>query len=133
MSFCLRVCFFAHLFVLSLTRERAGLRAAAKRERSSLCVEQRFWTLPNVVQHTSVALFDLAHADAEPVMVYLSGVARQYKWPEKSEDELRRFVEDLFFDATSSDDRLESLVGLTDVANPTDAAAMQTAVRRALE
>ena len=56
-----------------------------------------------------------------------------YKWPEKSEDELRRFVEDLFFDATSSDDRLESLVGLTDVANPTDAAAMQTAVRRALE
>ena len=119
--------------VAALARERAELRAAARRERSSLRAEERFWVLPDTVRHTSLALFDLVHADAEPVMVYLSGVARQYKWAEKSTDELRRFVEDLFLDATSSEDRLESLVGLTDVANPTDAVAMQTAIRRALE
>ena len=119
--------------VAALARERAELRAAARRERSSLRAEERFRVLPDTVRHTSLALFDLVHADAEPVMVYLSGVARQYKWAEKSTDELRRFVEDLFLDATSSEDRLESLVGLTDVANPTDAVAMQTAIRRALE
>ena len=117
----------------TLARERAGLHAAAKRERSSLRAEQRFWVLPDAVRHTSLILYDLVHANAEPVAVYLSGVAEQCHWPEKSADELRHFVEDLFLDATSSDAGLESLAGLTDVANPTDVAATRTAIRRALE
>ena len=42
-------------------------------------------------------------------------------------------MDDLFFEATSSEDRLESFAGLTDVSSPTDAAAMQIAIRRAIE
>ena len=75
----------------------------------------------------------LAHGDTEPVAVYLSGVARQYAWPSKSPDELRYFIEDLYLEATSSDEGLAQLAGLTDVSNPVDGVAMQTAIRRVLE
>jgi hypothetical protein len=117
----------------ALAEERAALRVENRSALASMRTEQRFWVLPEQVRNVSLILFDLTQASTEPVVVYLEGIARQRRWPSRTAEDMRHLVEDLFFDATSSDAGLQSLAGLTDVASPTDAAAMQIAIRRALE
>jgi len=116
-----------------LAAERAKLKKELRKERDKQRAEARQWVLPEAVSHTSLILFDLAQYEAEPVVVYLEALARQYDWPHRSAEELRIFVEDAFISATSSEEGLDAFARLTDTTNPSDVAAMTTAVRRVIE
>lgn len=109
--------------------ELAAVRRELKRERAGARAAARVWALPDAVRRSVLVMFDQAHGDAEPAVTYLKVVARERHWPEKSDVELRGVVEEIFLDATSSTDALESYASLVDTAASSDPDAMRVALR----
>jgi hypothetical protein len=122
----------AHRAVLSAASAAvsAELRRENRNARARAHTVARQWVLPENVRKVALIMSDIAQGDTEPAVKYLTGVAKQQRWPSRSIEELERVVEDLFLDATSTDAQLELYAGLTDVSQPTDVAAMSIAARQ---
>ena len=109
--------------------ELAAVRRELKRERAAARAAAREWVLPVAARRSILVMFDQAQGDVEPAVTYLHIVARERHWPTKSDEELRGVVEEIFLDATSSADALESYASLVDTAAPSDPDAMRVALR----
>ena len=122
----------AHRAALSVASAAvsAELRRENRNARARAHTVARQWVLPENVRKVALIMFDIAQGDTEPAAKYLTGVAKQQRWPSRSIQELQRVVEDLFLDATSTDAQLELYAGLADVSQPTDVAAMSIAARQ---
>ena len=62
-------------------------------------------------------------------MKFLTNMERQLHWPQKGTAEVVALSEDAFLPATDDDAGQAALLGLTDTSAPTEARALQTAVR----
>ena len=62
-------------------------------------------------------------------MKFLTNMERQLHWPQKGTAEVVALIEDAFLAATDDDAGQAALLGLTDTSAPTEARALQTAVR----
>ena len=109
--------------------ELAAVRCELKRERAAARAAAREWALPIAARRSILVMFDQAQGDVEPAVTYLHFVARERHWPANSDEELRGVVEEIFLDATSSADALESYASLVDTAAPSDPDAMRVALR----
>ena len=97
----------------ALSAVRAGARRKRKLEQRRAEAEARAWVLPPHVRHAAILIFDQT-GDAEGACKYLAARAREYHWrPEKSDEELRTLVEDLYLDIDA-----EELAALEEEADP---------------
>ena len=85
---------------------------------------QKHWRCTSHLTTVILIIYTLAGYRAAPAVHFLQKAARKRKWPEKSDEDVRRLVEDMFVEAD-----LEELAGMCDMEGPTDPAAMQEAVR----
>ena len=96
---------------------RDRLKAAKRKQRS----EQRAWKLSTVLVHSLLIICSLA--DCAAAAKFLINAGKRRHWPEMSEEDATRRVQDLFLEADVGE-----LAGLTDVDNPSDAEALRTAL-----
>jgi hypothetical protein len=85
--------------------------------------EARHWVLPARLQHTTVAMYQLAGA-TEPVVKYLKTCAAERHWPDRTDIELTGLVEDMFLGAAA-----DGIAALVDAHAPSDRQALSTAYK----
>ena len=104
-----------------LAETKRLLRDAKRQQKRQRQSEAKQWNLAPLLAHTLLIIYSLA--DRATAVQYLVNFGRKRHWPEKSEDEVQRVVEDLFLEVD-----LGHLSSLTDLENPGDAEAMKMAL-----
>ena len=105
----------------ALAETKRLLRDAKRQQKSRQQSEARAWNLVPLLAHTLLIIYSLA--DSATAVQYLTNFGRKRHWPEKSDEEIRLTVENLFLEVD-----LELLTSLTDMENPQDAEAMKLAL-----
>ena len=82
----------------ALAESRADVRRLRRNEKKRQSAEARAWDLPAHVRQAALLMFDNT-GDAEASVKYLSACGREFHWPERTEDSLRIFVEDMYLAA----------------------------------
>lgn len=99
---------------------RALLRVQrAKKERAGSA-----WQLSERLVRVALIIYVLAGYATEPAVVFLRNAVSARNWPEMSDDQFVRLVEQLFLDADEND-----IAAFSDEANPLDSDAMRVALR----
>ena len=102
--------------------------AAAKRaRRNAERVAADAWALTEHMRRVVLAAFVLAEYMPEPAVKYLVARGRERHWPERSEEDLSTFVENIFL--ASMEGNAEEAIALADLSEPTDQAALRDAVK----
>ena len=81
------------------------------------------WKLSSFLQNAVLIIYTLTGCATEPVVTFLANNAKMRHWPEKSEEELISMLDEL-----SHAVDVAQLAALTDLAAPTDEAAMKAAL-----
>ena len=112
-----------------LARE-AALNAALKEAKSEQGRQKRKrardatrWLIEGPLRAAVLATYSLADYHVEPAAKYLEITVRERGWPPKSNEDMGRLVEDLFFDAD-----LVEMAALVQLDDPSDAAALAVAI-----
>ena len=108
--------------------ELAEIKRARKEMQKKAAADARAWRLPEPMRRAVLAMYSLADYDAEPAVIYLQARRRQHQWPEKSDTDVARLVEDLFAASDS-----EEFAALQDVSDPLDLNALRVAVKHVEE
>lgn len=108
-----------------LAQRRQELRRAQKA--SQACARQ--WLLTDHMKRVTLIVFDQVCGDLEAPVKYMETVAKERRWPEKGADDVRRVVEDVFLDATTSEAPLTTYAPLVDLEDPADVEAARCALR----
>ena len=114
-------------------KERADLKRAQrsvkeqiwqanKKETEQQKAAQKVWQVAGSLLNTVLIIYVLARYISEPAAKYLITAAKKRQWPEKSEEDVGRMVEDRFAAI-----EFEELRAITDADNPSDRAAFKTA------
>ena len=82
----------------TLAASRADVRRLRRNEKKRESAEARAWVLPAHVRQAALLMFDNT-GDAEAPVKYLSACGREFHWPERTQDSLRIFVEDMYLAA----------------------------------
>ena len=113
----------------SLVAERAALaselrntRVELARAKAAVQSAARHWRLHASERNATLVIFSLSNFELEPAVRFLVTVGRRRRWPDKTPEELKRMVEDLF-SSTGTDD----VLALIDAEASSDADAMRTA------
>lgn len=107
---------------LALLKKQA--KAAKQKQKDLAKKAKKLWQLTPFMNAVALIVYVLAGYTAIPAARYLMAEAARRKWPEKSEEELRRLVEDVFLNSEETD-----IACLCDLARPRNAKAAKAAVR----
>ena len=116
-----------------LASARAELRAERRQERAAAAKTARQWAVVGSLRNVVLILYDLAQGNVKPAIAYLEGVARQRRWPPRSESDVRTLVEDVYLEATADAAEQQAFIALTSLDEPIDKASMDVAIRRYAE
>ena len=103
---------------------RAKVKAAAQKVKDRARKDSKTWVLTEWLKHVALIIFTLAGYVVAPAAEFLAKAAAKRRWPEKTAEELKVVVEDLFLAVP-----VEELNELCDLENPKDPAAASEAVR----
>ena len=112
----------------ALTQTNREFKAAQRQQERDRSRQARFWQLPVEVLRPVLIAYFLAGCVADPAVKYLGGCGRRRHWPDKSEEELKRIIEDAFLRVDAAE-----LAALTDECNPADEGAMKAALKMVSE
>jgi hypothetical protein len=107
----------------ALAEGRRQEKRARLHERDAQRSAARSWQLGPFLAHTALIIYSLAGYTAAPAGKFILNAGRQRQWPDKTEEDLEKMVEDLFLDIS-----LEELDALTDQGSPADERAMKKAL-----
>ena len=112
----------------ALAQTNRELKAAQRQQERGRSRQARFWNLPADVLRTVLIAYFLAGCVADPAVKYLCNCGRRRHWPDKTEEELKRMVEEAFLRVD-----LAELASLTDEHTPADEGAMTAALKMVSE
>ena len=99
------------------------MKRARQRVASSGAAASRAWQLTGSLLRVVLIVHTLADGVVDPSVVFLTRKGREHHWPDRSEEELADLVYTAYAHADIGD-----VVALIDMDNPTDEAALSTAV-----
>ena len=100
------------------------LNALSRAQRARKVRADSAWQLSERLVRVALIIYVLAGYVAEPAIVFLRSAGSARNWPDMSDDQLVRLVEQLFLDANESD-----IAALSDETSPLDGDAMRVALR----
>ena len=108
---------------IALAEENGECRRARRKVNYEAKRDAKAWLLSPALKHTVLVIYALADYTAEPAAKFLLNSGRKRHWPEKTEEELVAIVESHFLEVDSAE-----LADLSDINDPSDAAAMNAAL-----
>jgi len=108
---------------IALAEANGECRRARRKVNDEAKRDAKAWLLSPALKHTVLVIYALADYTAEPAAKFLQNNGRKRHWPEKTEEELVAIVESYFLEVDSAE-----LADLSDINDPSDAAAMRAAL-----
>ena len=106
-----------------LTELGRSMKRARQRSASSRAAASRAWELGGNLLRVVLIAHTLADGVVDPSVVFLTRKGREHHWPDRSEEDLADMIYTAYAHADIGD-----VAALIDMDNPTDAAALSTAV-----
>ena len=113
---------------VALAATHQELKRARQQEKDAKKAAVRARSLSESLAHSVLIVYVLTDYASEAVATFLHNAGRRRHWPEKCEDDLVALVEKLFEDTD-----LEKTLALTNIEEPADAGAMESALPYVLQ
>jgi hypothetical protein len=105
----------------AMAAARSSLKTMRQRQKDA---SRRAWVLAVWLTHVVLILYSLAGYDGRVARQYLVLAAKRRRWPQRSDGEIMRLVDDVFLAADVHD-----VAALADLTDPHDPSAMKAAAR----